>query len=406
MRGLLPTEWWEYGLGDVVHGLAASLSPKKLSEALHIPGLGSCIPARSARTGIVVAIKALGLPAGARIGVPLYCCPVVFKAIKTAGCAPRFIDIDAETFCMSPDDLSVKRSEVDAVIAVHMFGNLCDMPRLREIMVDKPIIEDCAQSLGSRLGGRMAGSFGTIGVFSFRSGKYLSVGEGGALFSGNPDINSRMLHILDEMPAPGRVEECVHVAKTYLRSMLRSTPLYGLVGYRLWEVYNKKVDFTKKSPLVLGRIYRADLATTNNRLPPLNSAIERQRSHADLYSRSLKLDPEMLCVEKPGTFYNRYQYPVVFSSSEHRDFVAAHLRDREIDSSQPYKDVADGAAAYYGYTGDCPVSEQVAKTILVFPNYATLKKKDVLRIAEYVNEAWTAIISRRASTSPSASDLP
>ena len=396
MTSLLPTEWWDYGLSDVVRGLTAALSSKRLVETIDIPGLGGCIPIRSARAGIVVALKALGLSAGARIGVPLYCCPVVFKAILAAGCTIRFIDIESETCCISPEDLSAKRSDVDAIIAVHMFGNVCDMPRLSEIMDGKPIIEDCAQSLGSKLNGTMTGSFGAIGVFSFRSGKYLSVGEGGALFSRDADIGSRLSRLAAEIPTPGRTEECVHVAVTYARSLLRSTPLYGAVGYPLWEVYNKKVDFTKKSPLVVGSIYRADLATACRRFPSVGTTIERQRSNADFYSHNLRLDRGMLAAEKPGAYYNRYQYPVVFSSSEHRDFVAAYLFKRKIDTSQPYKDVPEGAAEYYGYTGDCPVSEYVAKRILVFPSYAGLKKKDVLRITESVNEGWVEATRARS----------
>src|SRR5262245_3018034 len=97
---------------------------------LHIPEVGDCFPIRSARAGIMVSLKALALPAGASVAVPLYCCPVVFKAVEAAGYRPRFIDVDAETYCMSAADLAVKSAEVDAVIAVHMFGNVCDMPRL------------------------------------------------------------------------------------------------------------------------------------------------------------------------------------------------------------------------------------------------------------------------------------
>jgi dTDP-4-amino-4,6-dideoxygalactose transaminase len=99
---------------------------------------------RSARAAIIVAIKALNLSPGASIGVPLYCCPVVFKAIEAAGCKPCFIDIDPGTFCISAKDLSAKSAQIDALIAVHMFGNLCDMPGIQEAAQDKPIIEDCA----------------------------------------------------------------------------------------------------------------------------------------------------------------------------------------------------------------------------------------------------------------------
>jgi perosamine synthetase len=391
MLGLLPTENWEYKFSDIIRGLAAGLRPREINEMLFIPGLGSCIPARSARAGLSAAIKALNLPAGARIGVPLYCCPVVFKAIKVAGCTPCFIDINHTTFCMSAEDLFTKRSQVDAIIAVHMFGNMCDMPRLQEAAQGKPIIEDCAQSLGSKLDGRMAGSFGTIAAFSFRSGKYLSVGEGGALFSNHADIRSRLSQLTAEMPTPGRAEESVHVAVTYIRSMLRSKPLYGVVGYPLWAIYNKKVDYSAKSPIVMSQIYRADLAITKKRLAFLDPAIEAQRANADFYSSTLNLDLSMLCSEKPGTFYNRYLYPITFPSSEHRELMAAYLHNHQIGTMQPYKDIAEVAATHYGYSDDCPVAEQVAKRVLIIPSYYSLKKGEVQRIANCLNAGWAEI---------------
>ena len=243
MLSLLPTELWEYKLSDVILGLAAVLRFNKSDTMLYIPGIGHCIPTRSGRTGIIAAIKTLNLPRNAQIGVPLYCCPVVFKAIKAADCIPRFIDVDFSTCCMTSEDLFKKRSEIDAIIAVHMFGNTCDIPSLQQAAPDIPIIEDCAQSLGSKLNGRMVGLFGTIAVFSFRSGKYLSVGEGGALFSSDPHINLRLHELIKEMPAPSILKECMHVGLTYIRSALRSKPLYGVIGVPLWSFYSKKVDY-------------------------------------------------------------------------------------------------------------------------------------------------------------------
>src|SRR5947209_9753902 len=158
MLALIPAELWQYGIIDLARGLASSLTTREPDARLLIPGLGDCIPTRSARSALVAAIKALELPAGARIGVPLYCCAVVFKAIIAAGCRPRFIDVGRSTFCMSPGDLAAKASEIDAVIAVHMFGNVCDTPALRDAAPGKPIIEDCALSLGSKLNGKMTGA--------------------------------------------------------------------------------------------------------------------------------------------------------------------------------------------------------------------------------------------------------
>mgnify|MGYP001275714443 CR=1 FL=1 len=196
MLGLIPPENQEYSLRDIFAGLIALVNTGNKYNAIKIDGIGSCIPTRSARVAIHTAIKVLNLPTGARIGVPLYCCPVVFKAIESAGCKHCFIDVAIETYCMSAEDLFRKRNELDAVIAVHMFGNTCNMPALLDVVQGKPIIEDCAQSLGSKLNGHMTGTFGTISTFSFNSGKYLSVGEGGALFSNQQNLFFPKLHVL------------------------------------------------------------------------------------------------------------------------------------------------------------------------------------------------------------------
>lgn len=389
MLGLLPAEYWDYRLSDLLRGLTATAKRRSQNDRLHIDGIGNCIPARSARTALVAAIRALGLPHGSYIGVPLYCCPVVFKAVKAAGCAPRFIDVDPDTFSMSAQDLSAKRSQVDAIIAVHMFGNLCDVPTLQEAAKGKPLIEDCAQSLGSKLNGRMAGSLGDIAAFSFRSGKYLSVGEGGALFSPNPDILSRLSCVISDMPIPSYASELIHVALTYIRTKLRSKPLYGILGYPLWSLYNRKVDYSAKSSIVLTQILKSDLATTRRRLARLDFAIARQRANAGYYSRNLNLDPDMLCTERPKTFLNWYLYPILFPSPEIRDSIAAYLFNRNIATAKPYSDIADIAFTHYGYSGDCPKAEEIAKTVLVIPNNHSLGEKETRHIADCLNAGWS-----------------
>jgi len=200
--------------------------------------------------------------------------------------------------------------------------------------------------------------------------------------------------VIAAMPAPGCGEECVHVAATYLRSMLRSKPLYGLVGVPLWSFYNKTTDYSAKTPIILSQTYRSDFNLIIRRLALLHAIIERQRANAEVYSNTLKMDPGMLCDERPGTFYNRYLYPILFPSSKHRDRIAAYLHSRQIEPIQPYKDIAEVAAEHYGYKGDCPVAEQIAKRVLVIPSYHTLKKEDVQRISQCVNAGWAEITSR------------
>jgi dTDP-4-amino-4,6-dideoxygalactose transaminase len=391
MIDLIPTEALEYKSSDIIRGLSAALSHQPPYKALYIDGIGDCIPTRSARTAIIIALKALNLRAGARIGVPLYCCPVVFKAIKVANCVPIFIDCDSKTFCISAEDLSAKSAELDALIAVHMFGNVCDMPNLRKTMNRKPIIEDCAQSLGSRLNGRLAGSFGNIAFFSFRLGKYLSAGEGGALFSDDADLCARMLKLAVNLPTSTHIEELKHVLENYIRSNLRNKPLWGIVGSSIWREYNKKTDFISKSPIILSQIFKSDLAIVRNRLAFLDSMIKANRDNAEYYMRNLQLEAGLFCSESPRAFYNRLMFPITFRSSEDRNKIAGLLRQQQISVSKPYEEVIEGAARYYGYEGDCPTAEQLLRRTLVIPSHYKLKKKELGRITKCINEAWEKI---------------
>jgi perosamine synthetase len=391
MPNLIPNEYWNYSFIDFVRGFASGLIGSREHRDIRIPGLGAAVPARSARAGLVLAMNALGLPPGSRVGVPLYCCPVVFKAIEAAACIPVFLDVDPETCCLSPRELDAKASQLKAVIAVHMFGNMCDMPALHEAARGRPIIEDCAQSLGSSLLGGLSGSFGAMSVFSFRSGKYLSVGEGGAIFTRDADIRARLERSATGLDAPGRFNECVHVSMTYLRSMLRRKPLYGWVGHRLWRTYNENVAFRSQTPVVLSRMYHTDISLSRRRLRTLESAIRAQRRNADYYSRHLAMDPRMLLSEQRGSSSNRYWYPLFFPSSRSRDAVAANLFQLGIGCSKPYKDIPEIAFSHFGYTGDCQVSEKIARTVLVIPSHHGLTEEEVSTVVDSVNKVWAKV---------------
>jgi dTDP-4-amino-4,6-dideoxygalactose transaminase len=389
--GLVPTEAWEFSLKDVIAGLIASIFPGPENVRLDLDGLGQGIPVRSGRAGIVIALKSLGLKKDAGVGVPLYCCPVVFKSIVEAGCKPVFIDTEPGEYCVSPVSLEAKIADIDAVIAVHMFGHMCDMPALLDIAHGKPIIEDCAQSLGSLWAGKPSGSFGNISVFSFRSGKYLSAGEGGALFSGDAGMQSLIDSIVKAMPMPGRSESCAHVIKTYVRSKLRSQPLWGPIGSRVWALYNKKTGFIAKSPIHIGRIFPADLKITSQRMAGLRLVIEKQKSNAEYYLRELALPSEMVCLERRGAFYNRFMFPIKFRSAAECAAAADYLRRRGISTSRPYMDVLEGAPRHYGYRGDCPNAEKTLARTLVIPVHYKLKKRSLVHIAGSINEAWRLI---------------
>ena len=135
------------------------------------------------RTSLYAILKSLSLPPGSLVGVPLFCCDVVFDSIRRAGFVPRFIDVESYNYNLSASDLEKKREDLAALIVVHMFGHPAHMDEIRKVAAGIPIIEDCAHSLFSKYKGTYTGLLSTASFFSFRSGKYVSAGEGSAILS-------------------------------------------------------------------------------------------------------------------------------------------------------------------------------------------------------------------------------
>jgi perosamine synthetase len=112
------------------------------------------------------------------------------------GARPVFIDILSDTWCINPElieDAITPRTK--AIIAVHLYGNLCDMDKLLEIGERHgiPIIEDAAEAVGSQYQGKRAGSMGAFGAFSFHGTKTLTTGEGGMFVTNDPELYENVL---------------------------------------------------------------------------------------------------------------------------------------------------------------------------------------------------------------------
>ena len=108
------------------------------------------------------------------------------------GMVPVFADID-DTLCIDPEDVERKiTSKTRVIIAVHMFGNACDMDRLQSI-ADKYnlfLVEDCSQATFSEYQGKVVGSMGDISGWSF-SGKHMTGGGGGMITTSNVKLYER-----------------------------------------------------------------------------------------------------------------------------------------------------------------------------------------------------------------------
>lgn len=107
------------------------------------------------------------------------------------GAKPVFVDIIPDSWCIDPDLAEAAITpRTKAIIAVHLYGNLCNMERLLGIgqKYNIPIIEDSAEAIGSIYHGKRAGSMGKFGTFSFHGTKTITTGEGGMFVTNDSEL--------------------------------------------------------------------------------------------------------------------------------------------------------------------------------------------------------------------------
>jgi len=116
--------------------------------------------------------------------------------ITYLGAKPVFVDILPDSWCIDPEKAEAAITpRTKAIIAVHLYGNLCDMDTLLAIGAKHgiPIIEDAAEAIGSVWHGKKAGSIGSFGTFSFHGTKTITTGEGGMFVTNDSNIYEKVL---------------------------------------------------------------------------------------------------------------------------------------------------------------------------------------------------------------------
>lgn len=115
--------------------------------------------------------------------------------ITYLGAKPIFVDILADTWCIDPSKIEEAITpKTKAIVAVHLYGNLCDMDAIMAIAKKHNlyVIEDAAEAIGSIYKGKKAGSIGSFGVFSFHGTKTMTTGEGGMFVTNNHELYEKV----------------------------------------------------------------------------------------------------------------------------------------------------------------------------------------------------------------------
>ena len=126
------------------------------------------------------------------------------------GAKPVFVDIDATSWCLDPDQVEAAITpKTKAILAVHIYGNLCDMGRLLAMGAKHgiPVIEDAAEAIGSQYQGRRAGSMGAFGSFSFHGTKTMTTGEGGMFVTNDAALYETVLTLSNHGRARGQTKQ-------------------------------------------------------------------------------------------------------------------------------------------------------------------------------------------------------
>lgn len=125
--------------------------------------------------------------------------------ITYLGATPVFVDVLEDSWCIDPAKAEAAITpKTKAIIAVHLYGNLCELDTLFEIgrRHNIPIIEDAAEAIGSQWHGKRAGSLGAFGTFSFHGTKTITTGEGGMLVSNDDTLYEKVLTLNNHGRSP------------------------------------------------------------------------------------------------------------------------------------------------------------------------------------------------------------
>lgn len=161
----------------------------ELSGGMHV------LAVSNGTTAIHLAYLALGIQPGDEVVVPGFGFLAAANVAIHIGAKPVFCEVAPQTWCMRAEDIApVLTPRTRAIVAVHTYGNVCDMGPIMALAGERgiPVIEDAAEAFPSRYRGHLAGTLGTIGTYSFQATKTITTGEGGMVVTHDEALCERM----------------------------------------------------------------------------------------------------------------------------------------------------------------------------------------------------------------------
>jgi dTDP-4-amino-4,6-dideoxygalactose transaminase len=322
-----------------------------------------CIGVGSGTEALWLALLGLGVGQGDEVITVPDTFIATAEAISYTGAKPVFIDVEEKTYNMDPDLLEAAITpRTKAIIPVHLFGQMSDMDSILEIARKYKlfVIEDAAQAHGAEYKGRIAGSIGDAGCFSFYPGKNLGAyGEAGAVVTSNPDLDQKIRMLRDH----GQAKKYYH----------------AVIGW------NARMD----------GFQGAILSVKLKQLPIWNEA---RRRNATLYNKMLgKTDGIVIPWESP---HNKHVYHIYAIRVQDRDALIKALADLDIHCGIHYPiplHLQDAYKALGLGKGCFPVAEKVASEFVSLPMFPELGQDQIEFVVRELGSFLDGQIVRQAS---------
>ena len=350
----------EQAVLDVVHsrwltmGAATQEFEKEYSAYLQCK---HALAVANGTAALHLACLALGFGPGDEVIVPSLTFVATANAIRYTGATPVFADITSQNdLNISPQSIEERITDrTRGIIVVHYGGYACDMQRIKSIgdKYQLPIIEDAAHGIGSEYEGRMLGTWGETGCFSFFSNKNMTTGEGGMLVTNDDDLAAKL-------------------------RLLRSHGMTSLTWDRhkghAWSYdvvalgYNYRLDEIRAS---LGLVQLGKLGVNNEKRRQLT------RHYRDLLRES---------DDHPGVSAAHIM-PILLPSRTNRFEFMEHMKSQGIQTSIHYPPIHTFTAYKNWNKTDkpsLPVTEEAASREVTLPLYPSLAMDDVSYIVDQI----------------------
>ncbi|HCA41822.1 MAG TPA: perosamine synthetase [Bacteroidetes bacterium] len=298
-----------------------------------------------------LALVTLGIGEGDEVIVPSFTYIASVSSISHSGAKPVFADSLESTWQLDPED--VKRKITDktkAIMCVHIYGNPCEMDEICKIAKENNIfvIEDCAESFGSKYNNKYTGTFGDISTFSFYGNKTITTGEGGMVVTNDETLYDRAYHF----------------------------KMHGLAKYR--EYWHD----------VIGYNYRMTNICAAIGLAQLEKADEKIKMKRDLfvkYKDKLKDLPLEFQNENLNVLNTYWMITILTSNINERDGLREHLKNASIETRPSFYPVHT-MPMYATKYQRLPVAEKLGWCGINLPSYPELKDEEIDFISNSIRE--------------------